>query len=111
MLYNQFLRPRRILLILLIGVLYLSFHFPQSKENLDEPKMIQPKIQKNRIVEISERPPSFKLYIYDGYNIASERNRAQNKLLDNIKLYDKCQQNPKFIVIDVGASLGFCLSS
>ena len=117
MLYNQCIRSRRLPIIL--GVLLLLFtlnHFYLNPPNnasknvnyvarsFDRPTSATKFAEK--IVEINDRQPSFKMYIYDGYEISSDRNHAQAKLLDSIKLYDKCQQNPKFLVVDVGASLG-----
>ncbi len=116
MLYNQFFRSRRLLLLFSLAILLIIVkHFYSSPSiNISENSDVQhsfdrtikeEKINK-KIVEINDRQPAFKLYIYDGYEIAPDRNRAQVKLLDNLNLHDKCQQNPKTIVVDIGASLG-----
>ncbi len=113
MLYNRFFRFRRLSIILSFLIFFfITKHFysnPRKNVNhlvrsFDRP--IQARQFKQKLVEINDRQPSFKMYIYEGYNISSDRNHAQMKLLDNIKLHDKCQQNSKLIVIDIGASLG-----
>jgi hypothetical protein len=119
MLYNQFFRSRRLLIlfsltILLIiiknfySILSINISKNSNKHFFDQPSIKEIKIN-NKIIEINDRQPSFQLYIYDGYEVALNRNRAQAKLLDNLKLHDKCQQNPKTIVVDVGASLGIII--
>ena len=115
MLYNQFFRSRRLLLFLGLAALFLilnRFLASSSKNvsrNIYARSLNRPARERKitrKLIEINDRQPSYKLYIYDGYEIPSDRNRAQAKLLDNIKLHDKCQQNPKSLVVDVGASLG-----
>lgn len=61
---------------------------------------------KEKLMDINDRLPSYKLYTYEGYDPSNSRFRAQAKLLDKLKLHEKCQQTPGTIVVDVGASLG-----
>ncbi|CAF1003736.1 unnamed protein product [Rotaria sordida] len=115
MLYIQLVRPRRILFVLgcITLLVAANYFYANSLTNLTESVKSRSHEQNvkqrhiiRKIVEIKDRQPSYKLYIYEGYEADVDRKRAQAKLLDNIKLYDKCQQNPKTLVIDVGASLG-----
>ena len=115
MLYNQVFRSRRFLLIIGLTTLLIVVKSLFSNSSTDVSKHnnarfahrgIENKKLNSRIVEITDRQPTFKLYIYKGYDVDFDRYRAQAKLLDDLKLHDKCQQNPKTIVVDVGASLG-----
>ncbi len=111
MVYNQLFRSRRLLLIFSLAVLLIiikNFYSNPSIASNDRSfnRAIKERKINRKIVEINDRQPSFKLYVYEGYEIDSDRNRAQAKLLDNLKFHDKCQQNPKKIVVDIGASLG-----
>ncbi len=108
MLYNQFFRSRYLSLLfsLLILLIILNNLYSNSPKNVSKNVVNHARKINQKIVEINDRQPSFKMHIYEGYEIASDRNRAQAKLLNSIKLYDKCQQNPKLIVVDIGASLG-----
>ncbi|CAF3480501.1 unnamed protein product [Rotaria socialis] len=113
MLYNQLFRSRQIFLIIgLTTLLIVVNHLYFSTESTDTVRLgsfdrtVKESGIKQKLVEIKDRQPSYKLYIYEGYEVALDRNRAQTKLLDNLKLHDKCQQNPKTIVLDIGASLG-----
>ena len=117
MVYNQFCRFRRLLFVLsiLISLVLLNRILLNTKEssssgtNVRRPSFDHAARNRNfkrKLVEINDRQPSFKMYIYEGYEISNDRHRAQAKLLDNIKLHDKCQQNPNYLVVDVGASLG-----
>ncbi len=118
MLYNQFFRSRRLLLLISLAILLIiatrfylnpSINISENSNVRSFDQTIKEEKINKKVVEINDRQPAFKLYIYDGYEVASDRNRAQAKLLDNLKLHDKCQQNPKTIVIDVGASLGIII--
>lgn len=118
MLYNHIFRSRRLLIlfVLLIVLIIVKKFYSRSLSNnvqtvlntrsFNHDRAIKERKINKKIVEINDRQPSFKLYIYDGYEINLDRNRAQAKLLDNIKLHDKCQQEPKTIIVDIGASLG-----
>lgn len=117
MVYNQALRSRRVLIIIAIVTALISFNGFLSKSSSstggNSPKRsgFQPAAMSNRkvkekIMDINDRQPSYKLYIYEGYDVTNSRYRAQAKLVDRLKLHDKCQQNPGTIVVDVGASLG-----
>ncbi|CAF4685812.1 unnamed protein product, partial [Rotaria sp. Silwood2] len=115
MLYTQLFRPRRILIVLSFIILLIAAnHFyatslTSSTENVKSRsprRNVREKQITEQIVEIKDRQPFYKLYIYEGYEVDLDRKRAQAKLIDNIKLYEKCQQNHKTLVLDVGASLG-----
>jgi hypothetical protein len=118
MLYNHLYRFRVLLIILGLAMLLIMVKrfYSDLPTDVSENDDIQPsntatkesKITQ-KIVEINDRQPSYKLYVYEGYQVAVDRNRAQAKILDNIKLHDTCQQNPKTLVVDVGASLGIVL--
>lgn len=122
MLYNNFFRSRRLVFLFLLAALLiiLKKYYSTSSINVVSSKsknahsfdrtIKERKINK-KIIDISDRQPSFKLYAYDGYEASSDRNRAQAKLLDNLKFHDKCQQNPKTIIVDIGASLGMIRNS
>lgn len=111
MLYNQFFRCRRLILLISILISLILFNRILFNSNETPRRNSFDHSARNRhfqrkLVEINDRQPAFKMYIYEGYEINNDRLRAQAKLLDNIKLHDKCQQNPKYLVVDVGASLG-----
>ena len=113
MLYNQIFRSRRLLFLisLVISFVLLNRLFSHHKDTRSSNEIQKRAFDRLRnfqkkLVEIKDRQPSFQMYIYEGYEINNDRNRAQAKLLDNIKLHDKCQQNPKYLVVDIGASLG-----
>ena len=115
MLYNQFFRSRRLSLIFALVILVLILNrWRLNSTNNNSARAVNRLVESlkinKKIVEIVDRQPTFKLYVYEGYEPVVDRNRAQAKLLDNIKLHDKCQQNPKLIVVDIGASLGIILS-
>ena len=112
MLYNQILRSRRTWLIIGLSVALLVIHrfFLQGSESTASgtrsPSAPVLRSLKEKIVEINDRQPSFRLYAYEGYESNAPRHRAQAKLLDDVKLYDRCQQNPRLLVVDIGASVG-----
>lgn len=115
MLYNLLFRPRRILFFIGLTTLFMAFNYFYSNSSITSKnkihsrsfdRVINERKINYKVVEINDRQPSYKLYVYERYDIDVDRKRAQAKLLDNIKLHDKCQQNPKTIVLDVGASLG-----
>ncbi|CAF4729965.1 unnamed protein product [Rotaria sp. Silwood1] len=115
MLYIQLFRPRRILYVfcLIIFLIAVNHFYANSLTNLSENVESHSYVRNakarqiiEKVVEIKDRQPFYKLFIYEGYEVDLDRKRAQAKLLDNIKLYDKCQRNSKTIIVDVGASLG-----
>lgn len=59
-----------------------------------------------KIFERNDRSPTYRFYAYEGYEFDVNRARAEAKLIDNLKVCDRCQQNPKTLVVDVGASFG-----
>ena len=108
MFYNQLLRSRRMLFIIaaISAVLAVQQFYPQrsGKASTRSPSLSRSFSEK--LVEINDRQPSFRLYVYEGYETNAPRFRAQAKLLDDVKLHDRCQQNPRLIVVDIGASVG-----
>jgi hypothetical protein len=113
MLCNHVLRYRQLLLLLgFVLFVYVAnrFYSISSPKTASSPQPVDQTSKGRKItqkfVEINDRQPSYKLYIYEGYETTLNRNRAQVKVLDDIKLHDTCQKNPKTIVVDIGASLG-----
>jgi hypothetical protein len=58
------------------------------------------------VVAMDDRVPSYKLIIRSEDKLYAEGNRAQAKVLEELRLYEICQRDPSTIVVDVGAFLG-----
>jgi hypothetical protein len=59
-----------------------------------------------KVVEMNDRLPFFKLATTDGAKPYADGDRAQMAVINSLQLVNKCQQDPSFIVVDVGAFLG-----
>lgn len=59
-----------------------------------------------KIVEMNVRKPFFKLATVDGQKPYADGDRAQETVVNSLKLVDQCKQDPSFIVVDIGAFLG-----
>ncbi|CAF3556804.1 unnamed protein product [Rotaria sp. Silwood1] len=96
-----------LILFALIPLLLSIIHYYKKSNVLNNisPYDTQEKIL-IKIFEINDRQPTYKLVTYQGYEFPLKRNRAQTVLINQIKLYQKCQQYPNTTVFDIGASLG-----
>ncbi|CAF3504423.1 unnamed protein product [Rotaria sp. Silwood1] len=96
-----------LILFALIPLLLSIIHYYKKSNALNNisPYDTQEKIL-IKIFEINDRQPTYKLVTYQGYEFPLKRNRAQTVLINQIKLYQKCQQYPNTTVFDIGASLG-----
>lgn len=117
MLWLQIWRSPRILLTLAFTFFFISirtfyFNIPiaDSTSGRSARVSIPLAILNRKVVpqlfEIKDRQPHYSFYAYPGYEINTSRRRAVAKLIDNLKLHDRCQQNPQTLVVDVGASVG-----
>ena len=59
-----------------------------------------------KVVEMNGRKPFFKLATTGGQKPYADGDRAQETVVNSLKLADQCQRDPSLIVVDIGAFLG-----
>ena len=61
---------------------------------------------KYKLVEMNDTLPFFKLATIEGHKPHADGDRAQQRIMKNLRLQDKCRRDPSILVADVGAFLG-----
>ena len=92
-------------LSIMIGFIYFYY----ARYSLSQPESLFESTlssSRHKVVEMNDRQPSFKLATQDGNKPYADGDRAQAKVVDSLKLKDKCRRDPSLVVVDVGAFLG-----
>ncbi len=55
---------------------------------------------------MNDREPYYQLATFNGVPPYADGDRAQGTVVKNLKLAEKCREDPSLIVVDVGAFIG-----
>lgn len=72
----------------------------------DDPTTTVPPVPGDTVIDVISRSPNFKLAVKSGQRPPTEDDQGYNRLLDEFRLQETCQQDPSTIVVDVGAGIG-----
>ncbi|CAF0759691.1 unnamed protein product [Adineta ricciae] len=99
----QFIQIRSVTYPIFFRMLFNKY-FPANNEFSDEIETTT--IAPDVVLEMNDRTPAYKLVVRADDRTYVDPDRAQAKLLEDIKLYDTCQHDPKTLVVHIGPYLG-----
>lgn len=107
MLIHKFCQNRCfLLLVFLILLIFSIINYIKRNNSINDLLFNKNNYLIEKIYEINDREPTYKLVTYEGYKFPLERNFAQTILTNQLELNKICKENPNITIIDIGASLG-----
>ncbi|CAF0746885.1 unnamed protein product [Adineta steineri] len=82
---------------------YISLRLIRGASDTDTTTPVNPP---GNVVDVEDRKPAFKLVVKDTYTPNVEGTQAQDRVLQQLQLYETCQRDASTIVVDVGSYLG-----